>query len=134
MPAWGDHANANGHNWKLLIYTAMGESIETFTESKHVPDQNPATAAERLTSTLLTTFLAAYGWFTLLQGGIDLRGKSGRITYAEGGFALGVAVGAFLFAALCALLMVRAFGWGRLGAVLLLAALLVPPLAFNIMR
>ena len=99
-----------------------------------MPVQKPATAAERLTSTLLTVFLAACGWFTLLQGGIDLKGKSGRITYVEGGFALGVAAGAFLFAALSGLLMVRAYGCGRRGAGLLFAALLVPPLAFVIMR
>jgi len=86
--------------------------------------------AERLVAVLLTAFFVGFGWFTLLQGGISLKGKSGQVTYVSGGFAVGVALGSFLFAAMVAMLVVKPFSLGRRGLILTLAAVLGPPIAF----
>lgn len=87
-------------------------------------------AAERLAIGILLVFLLGYGWFDLWQGGIAIKGRSGHVSYADGGLGLAIAAGAFLLAALVSLLLARSFGLGRLGIALSMAAILLPPLAY----
>jgi len=93
---------------------------------------NPVSSntAERLVAALLTCFFIGFGWLTLLQGGVSLKGKSGQVAYASGGYAIGVAVGAFLFAALSVFLLAKTFSLRRRGVVFMLITVLVPPAAF----
>jgi hypothetical protein len=93
-------------------------------------NQNASNFAQCVVTILLTAFLVALGWFTLWQGGISLKGKSGHITYVGGGFATAFAIGAFFFAAISALLLGKAFGLGRLAYVVLIALVLLPPVAY----
>lgn len=86
--------------------------------------------AERLIIAILMLFLLGYGWFVLWQGGIAVRGRSGAVSYAEGGYALAIATGAFLFAALVSLLLARSLRLRRPGIALLLGVILLPPLAY----
>lgn len=86
--------------------------------------------AERLAIGILVVFLIGYGWFDLWQGGIAIKGRSGDVAYADGGFGLAIAAGAFLFAALVSLLLARSLRLRRPGIFLLLAAILLPPLAY----
>ncbi|NOT88261.1 MAG: hypothetical protein HOP03_08755 [Lysobacter sp.] len=86
--------------------------------------------AERLAIGILILFLIGYGWFDLWQGGIAVKGRNGVVGYAEGGYALAIAAGAFLFAALVSLLLARSLRLSRPGILLLLAAILLPPLAY----
>ena len=86
--------------------------------------------AERLIIAILMLFLIGYGWFVLWQGGIAVKGRSGAVNYAEGGYAFAIAVGAFLFAALVSLLLARSLRLRRPGIALLLGVILLPPLAY----
>lgn len=86
--------------------------------------------AERLIIAILMLFLLGYGWFVLWQGGIAVRSRSGAVSYAEGGYALAIAAGAFLFAALVSLLLARSLRLRRPGIALLLGVILLPPLAY----
>lgn len=86
--------------------------------------------AERLAIGILILFLIGYGWFDLWQGGIAIKGRSGDVAYADGGFGLAVAAGAFLFAALASLPLARSLQLRRPGILLLHAAILLPPLAY----
>lgn len=86
--------------------------------------------AERLAIAILTLFLIGYGWFDLWQGGIAVKGRNGAVSYAEGGYALAIAAGAFLFAALVSLLLARSMRLPRAGIALVLGAILVPPLVY----
>jgi hypothetical protein len=81
-------------------------------------NQNASNFAQCVVTLFLTAFLSALGWFTLWQGGIALKGKGGHISYVGGGFATAIAIGAFFFAAISALLLAKAFGLGRSGYVL----------------
>ncbi|MFZ2753608.1 MAG: hypothetical protein WAZ48_09180 [Lysobacteraceae bacterium] len=86
--------------------------------------------AERLAIGMLMLFLIGYGWFDLWQGGIAVKGRNGAVSYAEGGYALAIAAGAFLFAALVSLLLARSLRLRRPGIALLLGVILLPPLAY----
>lgn len=86
--------------------------------------------AERLIIAILMLFLIGYGWFVLWQGGIAVRGRNGAVSYAEGGYALAIATGAFLFAALVSLLLARSLRLRRPGIALMFSAILLPPLAY----
>lgn len=86
--------------------------------------------AERLAVGLLLAFLLAYGWFDLLQGGIAIRGRSGAVSFADGGAGLAVAAFAFLVAALVSLLLAKSLRWGRAATWTLAAACALPPLAY----
>jgi hypothetical protein len=93
-------------------------------------DGAPGSAADRLATGLVAAFFAVFGWFTLLQGGVGLKGRSGEMSHVTGGFGIAVACAAFLFATLAALLFSRSLGLGRRGAAIVSAVLLVPPAAF----
>ncbi len=86
--------------------------------------------AERLAIGILMLFLIGYGWFDLWQGSIAVKGRSGHVSDADGGIGLAIAAGAFLFAALMSPLLARSFRLRRAGVVLLLGAILLPPLAY----
>ncbi|MEQ1513506.1 MAG: hypothetical protein ABL934_12635 [Lysobacteraceae bacterium] len=86
--------------------------------------------AERLAIGILMLFLIGYGWFDLWQGGIAVKGRNGNVSFADGGVGLAIAAGAFLFAALVSLLLARSVRLPRAGIVLVLGAILVPPLAY----
>lgn len=91
-------------------------------------------AAERLVLGLLAGFLAAYGWFDLLQGGIAMKGRSGAVSFVDGRAGLLVAAGAFLFAALVSLLLAKSLRWGRGATWALSTAILLPPILFVAVR
>jgi hypothetical protein len=90
----------------------------------------PGTAAERLAAGLLAAFFVAFGWLTLLQGGISLKGRSGGVSYVTGGFGIAAACIAFFIAAMAALLLSRSLKLRRSGCVMLIAMVIVPPAAF----
>lgn len=93
-------------------------------------NQNASNFAVCLVTSLLTGFLVALGWFTVVQGGISVKGKSGHLSYVGGSYAIAFAIGLFLFAAFSGLVLARAFGLGRLGTTLLLAMIVAPPVVF----
>jgi hypothetical protein len=95
-------------------------------------NQNASNFAVCLVTALLTTFLVALGWFTVWQGGITLKGKSGHLSYVGGGYATAFALGVFLIAAFSGLVLARAFGLGRLGTALVLATIIAPPVIYLI--
>jgi hypothetical protein len=90
----------------------------------------PDPTAERLVVGILMLFLIGYGWFDLLQGGIAIKGRSGNVSYADGGLGLAIAAGAFLFAALVSLLLARSFQLRWAGITLLPCAILLPPMVY----
>jgi hypothetical protein len=93
-------------------------------------NQNASNFAQCLVTGLLTGFLVLFGWVTLVQGGISLKGKAAHISYVGGGFATALALGMFLFATLSGLLLARALGLGRLGFTVVVAMVIAPPLFF----
>lgn len=95
------------------------------------PPTDASSAAERLTVGLVTAFFTLFGWFTLVNGGVALRGRKGNESLVDGAAALAIAASAFLIAALCLTLLLRR-AWPAPRAVFwaCLVALLLPPLLF----
>ena len=91
-------------------------------------------AAERLAFALLLLFLVAFGWFTLLNGGVSLKGRTGRVIEATGVTGIAVALGSFALAALLGPLLARAFGLPLRSALLLAVFVVLPPLGFILLR
>ena len=58
--------------------------------------------AERLAIAIVLVFLLGFGWLTLLQGGMTLKGKSGHESFVDGRLGIATACFDFLIAALCA--------------------------------
>ena len=90
----------------------------------------PDPTGTRIAAGVLTAFFAAYGWFTLWQGGIDLKGRSGHATFVSGLTGIAVAFGAFLIAALGLALLTRSLGAGRRSYVVAVLVLLLPPILY----
>ena len=92
------------------------------------PARDPT--AERLAAGLLTAFFALFGWFTLWQGGITLKGKSGATSFVDGHAGMLVAGCAFFVATLGLALLLRSFEANRPAYYIGGAVVLVPPLVF----
>ena len=86
--------------------------------------------AERLAAGLLTAFFALFGWFTLWQGGVTLKGKSGATSFVNGYAGMLVAGFAFFVATLGLALLLRSFEANRPAYYIGGAVVLVPPLVF----
>ena len=92
------------------------------------PAKDPT--AERLAAGLLTAFFALFGWFTLWQGGVTLKGKSGATSFVDGHAGMLVAGFAFFVATLGVSLLLRSFNVNRQAYCVGGAVVLVPPLVF----
>lgn len=86
--------------------------------------------AERLAIAIVLVFLLGFGWLTLLQGGITLKGKSGHESFVDGRLGIATAGFDFLIAALCALLLGKSFNAHSRTYAILLVGVLVPPVIF----
>ena len=89
---------------------------------------------ERVTAGLLAVFFEAMGWFTLLQGGISLKGKSGHSSFVDGGMGLVMALFFFLVSAFGVALLLRSLDARRSTYTLAAVLLLLPPLVFVAVR
>ena len=96
------------------------------------PEPDPTAA--RLAAGLLTVFFLLFGWFTLWQGGITLKGKSGATSFVDGHAGLAVAAFAFLVAGVGLAMLLRSLEANRAVHCLAGAAVLVPPLLFVLLR
>lgn len=92
------------------------------------PAQDPT--AERLAAGLLTAFFALFGWFTLWQGGVTLKGKRGATSFVDGYSGMLVAGFAFFVATLGLALLLRSFEVKRQAYYVGGAVMLLPPLLF----
>ena len=98
-------------------------------------EKSPATRmGERIAAGLLAVFFEAMGWLTLLQGGITLKGKSGRTSFVDGSMSLVLALSFFLVSALGVALLLRSLGARRSTYGLAAVLLLLPPLVFVAVR
>ena len=97
-------------------------------------DSGSSGAAQRLAFALLVVFLVAFGWFTLLNNGVAIRGKSGRVVEATGGAGIAIALASFALAVLINPLLSRAFGLTLRSALLLAALVALPPLGLVLLR
>ena len=92
------------------------------------PAQDPT--AERLAAGLLTAFFALFGWFTLWQGGVTLKGRSGATSFVDGHAGILVAGFAFIVATMGLALLLRSFEANRPAYYIGGAVMLLPPLLF----
>jgi hypothetical protein len=95
-----------------------------------MPPPKPDPTAERIAAALLAVFFLLFGWFTLIQGGISLGGKSGRSVLVDGNAGLGVAVFTFLVAAMGVAMLLKSLRADRKAYWLGAALVLLPPLVF----
>jgi hypothetical protein len=84
--------------------------------------------AERLAAALLAGFFALFGWFTLWQGGITLKGRSGATSFVSGAAGQAVAALALAVAGFGIALFLRSFRVPRPVRLLAFALLLGPAL------
>jgi hypothetical protein len=83
---------------------------------------------------LLLVFSVAFGWFTLLNGGVVLKGRGGRVSEATGGAGVALALAFIALAVLLSPLVVRSLGLSRRSALLLAVFVALPPLGFVLLR
>ena len=88
----------------------------------------PDPTAERLAGGLLASFFALFGWFTLWQGGITLKGRSGATSFVGGAAGLAVAALALLVAGFGVALFLKSWKAPRATQGLAFALLLGPAL------
>lgn len=97
------------------------------------PSAQDPTAA-RIAAALLTAFFALFGWFTLWQGGVTLKGKSGATSFVDGHAGMLVAGFAFFGAIIGVALLLRSFEANRRAYYIGGAVVLVPPLLFVLLH
>jgi hypothetical protein len=108
----------------------LGGTIPRDRIERLMRNQNASNFAQCLVTGLLTVFLVFFGWVTIVQGGIALKGKAAHISYVGGGFATALALGMFFVATLSGLLLGKALGLGRLGFTVVVSMVILPPLFF----
>lgn len=96
------------------------------------PEQD--SLAEQLMASLLATFFALFGWFTLWQGGVTLKGKSGAVSFVGGRAGVAVAGFAFVVATFGVALLLRSCRANRQAFYLAGAVVLLPPMVFVLVR
>jgi len=96
------------------------------------PSHNPL--AERVIASTMAAFFALFGWFDLLQGGITLKGRSGRTSFVDGWVGIAVAAFAFLIAIFGVSLLLRTFKVRRSTYYFSWAIMLLPPVFFILFR
>ena len=94
----------------------------------------PDPTAERIAAALLAVFFFLFGWYTLMQGGITLRGKSGLTSFVGGYLGLAVAGFTFLVATLGVALLLRSLDSGRRTYWIGSSIVLLPPLVFALLQ
>ena len=94
----------------------------------------PDPTAERIAAALLAVFFFLFGWYTLMQGGITLRGKNGHISFVDGYLGLAVAGFTFLVANLGVALLLRSLDASRRTYWLCSGIVLLPPLVFALLQ
>ena len=95
---------------------------------------SPSPTAERLASGLLAAFFAAFGWFSLWQQEITLKGKNGATSLVTGSAAQVVGAAAFVLSAVGLVVLLRSFSAGRLTTITAFVVLLLPPLIYAVIR
>ena len=115
----------------------INKPISVFGSTPHFPHSsglmNPSAqdpTAGRLAAGLLTTFFALFGWFTLWQGGVALKGKSGATSFVDGHAGILVAGFAFIVATMGLALLLRSFEANRPAYYIGGVMMLLPPLLF----
>ena len=99
-----------------------------------MPDSGVHSAAERFAVALLLVFLVAFGWFTLLNGGVALKGKSAQVVEVSGRTGIAVALGCFALAVVILPLFARVSGLQLRSSLLVAAIIALPPLGFLVLR
>lgn len=96
------------------------------------PAKDPT--AERIAASILAIFFGLFGWFTLGQGGISLKGKSGATSFVSGWAGVAVAALAFMVAIFGVTLFLRSLKSSRPTYYYSWAIVLLPPLAYVLLR
>ncbi len=92
------------------------------------PAKDPT--VERIAASILAIFFGLFGWFTLGQGGVTLKGKSGATSFVNGWAGIAVAGLAFMVATFGVTLFLHSFKTSRSTYYFCWAILLLPPLAY----
>lgn len=95
---------------------------------------SPYPTAERIIACILAIFFACFGWVTLVQGGITLKGKRGVVSFVNGWPGVAVAGLAFLVAGFGVSLLLRSCKVGRSVHYIAWAIVLVPPVAYVVLH